>query len=242
MAKQSRPSQAKLFQTRLAEVLKEAGLEYTDDGPVVVTATGARWLCHPVAAALDDLSNRLETDEPHPPTYALADVAGVSRTYDWTQKLIDDIGTDEDKETWASYLAEKEAWDDQVAEARVRFIAVRGGEWLNPPADDAWIEEDEFIGLKVPEPGPSRAHYVFTSRVIGTQTDAERMVKGIYIASANDMSTLENVGEIFRRQMERAQTPNALPDPASNGGQETAGLVCRDVVDDDAGSAGDEPS
>lgn len=72
-------------------------------------------------------------------------------------------------EVWEAYQAERETSDAKLNEKLLNTIALKAVK-VDMPDDDTWAEEQEYLGLEVPDsPLARRIHYVRTEVIGGTK-------------------------------------------------------------------------
>jgi len=135
--------------------------------------------------------------------------ADWDNTIPMTQEYVDLEDTpDEDRQEWGAYqigLAEVNAeYDSALTKAQNRLFALHGVIVLDGKyEDEIWVQEQEWIGLVVPEhPLERRVHY-FETEVVGGPIDTMTITKGCYRAAGFDKEVLDRFEDSFRLEMGR---------------------------------------
>jgi phytoene dehydrogenase-like protein len=184
-------------------VLPEAGNEEGATMNSFITSRGVEVIFQGVATLLD----KLEAVHviPDPPMYqvplpgTLDSATNLPRTEVHFHNETT-LETEADKAAWAEYLTTKSLAEQKHNDALMRLLFMRGIRYPEP-IDDAWIKQQEFLGLSVPtDPMERRLHYVQTE-VVGTVSDIEQIMLGVMEASSVPQETLAAMRNSFRGQM-----------------------------------------
>lgn len=134
------------------------------------SALGTEVVFYPLPPMLEEkieLSLAAEWPRPLPPTYTMKTATGRDevRPHDETT-----LETAEDRAAWAAYQADKAAWEEEKGKRFLRAIQVQ---CIKPadPDDEEWIEQQAFLGIKVPENRFERHLHYIETQVIGDEDD-----------------------------------------------------------------------
>lgn len=130
---------------------------------------------------------------PAPPTYAVKTATGVTETHSHDETTLD---TDEDKAAWADYQGRLRAATAKFNEALMRLVMLRGIKVELPPSD-AWVQEQEYIGLSVPEEPHERKIYWLETEVLADADDYIRAVEGVMQASGVPEEVIRQAEDSF---------------------------------------------
>lgn len=160
------------------------------------TERGIEIAIMPIPLLLDEVRKVQEAKIPAHPTYEAKTASGYVEIHLHNETTLQ---TDEEKEMWAEYQEAKaqatESMNDAIWRA-VRLKAIR----VDVPEGNGWIEDQEALGLTVPDdPRERRLHYIQTE-VIGGVRDIVR-VTAIANGADLDEGALAAAEESFRRAM-----------------------------------------
>jgi hypothetical protein len=189
---------------------------FADDGRVYYTTSrGVEVECLGIIDAIQEQENniRAQIDWPVAPTYKFSDDE-IERPHT-EESIKDPKTTDEERQAWNEYkaaLAVANAdFNARIAEARMRLLATRGVRIVDyERREKQWIEEHEWLGMKVPEDARERLVHFFKFEVVGESLDdVIGITKGIYIASGADPEVVAAGEESFRASLGRSERADA---------------------------------
>lgn len=172
--------------------------EYTTTRGKVIRFVG-------VQSLLDQL--RASFPQPKKPQYPrTSNVTGTTTYFDHDETTLDVEGdeaqTKANHAQWDAYAAEVARVSREYGAALMRLVLLRGIRY-DEPQDDAWIKEQTFIGLTVPEdPIERKLHYITTELIeVGDAVEAERVLLGVLAASGIDEEVLSAMADSFRHPL-----------------------------------------
>jgi len=131
-----------------------------------LTSTGITIKVHGIPQMLLD-KIQSSVDRPEPPKYKIVTASGEEI---WEPHTLDTLETDEDKKIYNDYLKQLAAVDAIVNERMFRVIAMKGVE-VEMPDDNAWVEMQKFLGVRIPD-DPLELKYLYVqTEVIGNTDD-----------------------------------------------------------------------
>ncbi len=154
----------------------------------------------PIPTLLEKLQAQHPT--PEPPTYEVKTAAGPVEKHAHNETTLE---TDEDKAAWADYQARLKAARDKFNSALMRLVMLRGIK-ADLPEGNAWIEEQEFIGLSVPEEPHERKIYWLETEVLANEADYMAAVSGVMEASGVPEEVISEAQASFRGPLGTNQT------------------------------------
>lgn len=100
------------------------------------------------------------------PTYEVKTAAGNIEIHEHNEKTISDQATsEEEKELWEKYQAGLKQASTEASEKVTEALLLRGVKF-NLPKDNGWKEEQEFLGITIPEKQHElKLHYLTTELV-----------------------------------------------------------------------------
>lgn len=155
---------------------------------------------------------RASVKQPPIPTYATKTAAGNVETFNHNETT---LVTDEDKAAWAEYKRLKAEADKLLNERVMRALFLKGIA-LNMPNDAEWVQEQEFMGIKVPEhPLERKLHYIQTE-ILASSEDMVGIMSDIMRLTGVDEEVVKGAEESFRRAVEeRRRASSKQPSDAS---------------------------
>lgn len=152
---------------------------------------------------------------PEPPTYEVKTAAGPVERHAHDETTLE---TDADKAAWAAYVKERDAAQDGYNRAVMRTVLLRGLTYTMPEGD-AWVKEQEFIGIAVPtDPLARRLHWLETE-ALGSVDDYIHLMTGVMEASGVSQEVLTQVEGTFRGNVERNAAEGSAPSNGKVGGK-----------------------
>lgn len=192
---------------------------------LVVTSRGITLRCKPVIALIEAQEGNIRTkyewpDVPQRDVIGPPDDNGKPawiEKADMNAEWVEAMGTEDDRDTWATYSAHKTQVDSDfaadLARSRVRLLATRGTEVVDGPPEEEWVGEHEWLGLNVPSDPLERRAYFFQFEALGdVQSDIFQIIKGIARASGADEEVLATIEASFRTTVERPDGADAGTD------------------------------
>jgi hypothetical protein len=172
----------------------EALFEIEDGQIIVTTNAGRRVRCLPVAEELMIVGEGSE-NKPLPPTYVVTDVSGgqVERYHNETT-IKDPLTSQEERDAWEEYSAESEIWLAEKQKLQARFLAEEGIVCLDIPERDELIKwgdkRRERYRMPIPPEYDDLVTYYIATQIIRGNSDAEKIIAGIFAASGYDQEVL----------------------------------------------------
>lgn len=154
-----------------------------------------------IATLLDKLQAAHSQNAPKPPTYQ-QDSANGKVTFDHDATTIE---TDEEKAAWAEYVKAREEHQAKYNLALTRLVLMRGL-IVEMPQDNAWEQQQKFLGIPVPVDALERRMHWLETEVIGGVADMEKIMLGVMGASGVPEELLSQMAESFRHPLERDTT------------------------------------
>jgi len=110
---------------------------------------------------------RFKYPEPKPPTYVV-ETAGGGKEVNYHDDTT--VETVEEVDALQAYKDEHAAWRAASQAALVRAVVIKGVKF-EMPENDAWIEDQELLGLEVPEGELERRIHYFETEVVSSVED-----------------------------------------------------------------------
>lgn len=149
----------------------------------------------PIPTLLEKLQAQHKT--PEPPTYEIKAATGVTERHAHDETTLE---SDEDKAAWADYQERLKTATNQFNLALMRLVMLRGIK-VELPEGNAWVEEQEFIGLTVPtEPTERKLHWLETE-VLADRNDYMQVIVGVMEASGVPEEVVSQAEATFRGQV-----------------------------------------
>lgn len=165
------------------------------------------WLIEKQGEALRAEWAEKERPAPDPPTYTMEIAGGGTETrpHDATT-----LRTDEDRAAWAAYLDRHQKFEAELYERTMRLLFVRGVKIPVELANDGdWIEEQLFLGIRVPENRLERRLWYVKTEIISSPQEAVRLMSEIGALSGISREALRAAEDTFQRAMEDTQRNEA---------------------------------
>lgn len=147
------------------------------------------------------------------PTYEIKTATGVTEHWPVLEKI---PATDEEWDTAIAeaapenveairrYRADLRAAQLKYNQSLMRLILARGINFEMPPGD-AWIEDDRWIGLNVPDDPRERKLYYIETHVLGTTSDYREVVRGVFVASDVSEELISQFEAAFQNSVGKAK-------------------------------------
>lgn len=159
---------------------------------------------------------------PEPPTYEVTDAAGDQHQVKHDAKSAEE--NDETKAAWAAYQGKLADWqllvDLQESEINKRILrAITLCVIVDKSAYAQWIEEQEFIGVPVPETPAARLSAYVETHVISSTDDVFKLMTAVMkVSGMADDQVAEAAERSFRAAMEQAKQDAAPVQPGPDAG------------------------
>lgn len=132
------------------------------------------------------------------PTYELTTADGAVETHEHDETTI--LDNPEAMAAWNAWQAQQNRIAEVISERTLKFILMRGVK-MDVPEDTAWIEEQAFFGVQVPEnPLEKRFHYIKTE-ILATTDDVPAIMSQILTISGVDAEVIAAAQATFRDSM-----------------------------------------
>lgn len=163
----------------------------------------------PIPALLEKLQAQHKL--PEPPTYEVKTATGVieHHTHDETT-----LETDADKAAWAEYQKNLQEATARLNLGLMRLVMLRGVK-VEMPEGEAWIAEQQFIGLTVPDDPLERKMYWLETEALASANDYAQMLAGVMAASGLSEEVVAQAEATFRGAL--GQNSNSEPASENNG-------------------------
>lgn len=166
-----------------------------------VTGTGVTLHLTGISQLFID-SMRASVVYPDPPTYE-AELPGGEKEIHFHDETT--LETDEDHEKWDAYKREYAKVDMEFRKKFTDAILIKGIDFEYPD-DSEWIEESEFLGVKVPEEKfPRKLHYIYNEAIAGPD-DLAAIVQEVMELSQLPREVLDQARNSFRGALEKVST------------------------------------
>jgi hypothetical protein len=113
------------------------------------------------------------------PTYEVKTAAGNVEIHEHNEKTIADQATpDEDRELWEKYQAGLKLSTTEAIEKVTEALLLRGVKF-DLPKDDGWKEEQEFLGVTIPEKMHELKLHYLTTELVKSAADIIELVSTV---------------------------------------------------------------
>lgn len=164
---------------------------------VFTSSTGRKITLQGVSPFLVD-KVRASVVYPKPPTYAAATATGEVEVYPHDEST---LVTDEDRAAWLAYQADLIKAQAESNDKVARLILTRGVSLTIP--EDGWREEQEALGVAIPDkPVELKLHFIMTE-VIGSAGDLGEIIAQVLGLSTTDERAVEAARSSFRAAIQR---------------------------------------
>lgn len=170
------------------------------------------WMLDAIAPSLEQDWQDLGREKPSPPTYVVTTVGGSEQVHPHDETTLE---SDEDRAEWAAYQRARAEWEKELRERMTRVVLAEGV--LAGPADDDWIANQKFLGLRVPDdPRARRLHWIRTQLIQGPE-DAQGIVAAVLALSGLSEEKLRAAERSFRDPVAEPGRPGAEPAAPAEG-------------------------
>jgi hypothetical protein len=137
---------------------------------------------------------------PLPPTYEVTLLGGAKETHAHDETT---LATDDDRSSWAVYVAQKAQWDGFIGERMARMILSEG--LVIDAIPSAWEKRMKFLGIPVPADDDEKKLLYAKSEIVPTSGDMVALMSAIMALSGVSAEALTTAEATFRSAVE---TPN----------------------------------
>jgi len=166
----------------------------------ITTSSGITLKLQPVAPAL---LQKIEQSIPTPerPYYEAKTIFGTIEHYPHDSSTVE---TEEEKHMWREYSVEKYRREVELTQKGNRALLSKGviiPKEVEEKQFLVWQEEQEWIGIEVPNKPLDRRYHFLTTEILKTPNDIITTVEKIMRLVGMDEETLQAAEDSFRSQM-----------------------------------------
>ena len=171
--------------------------EFISSTGAIINVTGVS----PLLLQKIQASFEKKTPKPVIPTYEAESAGGDIEVLPHNETT---VSTEEEKEQWEKYKKEKEQWDRELNEKVLRALILKG---VVMDVDDSaeWVQEQEFLGIDIPDDKNERKIHYFETEVVGSASDVFALVTEIMKLSGLDEEAIADAESLFRSELQRGK-------------------------------------
>lgn len=141
-----------------------------------------------------------------PPQYTVILAGDVEEKHDHDAST---VKTKEERAAWADHLQAVQDYGIELQERTMKVFFIRGIE--SPGLEDGsdWIEEQKFLGARVPANKFERKYWWVKTEVISSPEEAIDLMKAIMALSGVGEEAMRAAEATFQRQVEVTERPKA---------------------------------